>query len=142
MPLCCKRAFLFLELRMAINNSAKVKDLVDVGMENDFPESDEMNDFLPQESFSPEDVEDVVDFLSESNIDMVETIEKKIGSGRANGGETDKLPSETTDNTVWAYLKDMGHMPLLSSDEEYQIAKKIEEAERKAKNILFDLPWQ
>ena len=140
MPLCCKRAFLFLELRMAINNSAKVKDLVDVGMENDFPESDEINDFLPQESFSPEDVEDVVDFLSGSNIDMVETIEKKIGSRRANGGETEKLPSETTDNTVWAYLKDMGHMPLLSSDEEYQIAKKIEEAERKAKNILFDLP--
>ena len=79
---------------MAINNSAKVKDLVDVGMENDFPESDEINDFLPQESFSPEDVEDVVDFLSGSNIDMVETIEKKIGSGEPTGERLRSYPQK------------------------------------------------
>jgi hypothetical protein len=34
----------------------------------------------------------------------------------------------------------MGHVALLTSEEEYQIAKKIEEAEKKAKNILFDMP--
>ena len=58
----------------------------------------------------------------------------------ADGGDAEKLPSETTDNIIWAYLKDMGHVSLLTSDEEYQIAKKIEEAEKKAKNILFELP--
>ena len=122
---------------MAINNSSNVET------ENGFPGSDEINDFLPRRIFSPEDVEDVFDFLSESDIDIVETIQEKVESRKEKStdwGEVEKLPSETTDNIVWAYLKDMGHVSLLTSDEEYQIAKKIEEAEKKAKNILFDLP--
>ena len=128
---------------MAINNSTKVKDVVDVGMEKDFLESEETNDFIPRESFSPEDAEDTFDFLSESDTDIFETIQEKVKSRkekRTDGEEVERLPSATADNIVWAYLKDMGHVSLLTTDEEYQIAKKIEEAEKKAKNILFDLP--
>jgi len=58
-----KRAFLFLGLKMAIDKSTKVKDLVDGGMEKGFLRSDEINDFLPRKIFAPEDVEDVFDFL-------------------------------------------------------------------------------
>jgi RNA polymerase primary sigma factor len=112
-------------------------------MEKGFLGSDEINYFLPRESFAPEDVEDVFDFLSESDIDIVETIQEKVESRKeegTDGGGVEKLPSETADNIIWAYLKDMGHVSLLTSDEEYQIAKKIEEADKKAKNILFGLP--
>jgi RNA polymerase primary sigma factor len=143
MPFCRKRVFLLLGLRMAINNSTKVKDVVDVGMGEGFLGSDEINSFLPRESFAPENVEDTFDFLSESDIDIVEMIQAKVGSRKeesTDGGEGEKLPSETADNIIWAYLKDMGHVSLLTTDEEYQIAKKIDEAEKKAKNILFDLP--
>ncbi len=128
---------------MAINNSTKIKDLTDAGRENAFPGSDEMSDFLPREIFSHEDVEDVFDFVSESEIDLVETIHAKVGTHKEKGmdrGEPEKLPSETSDNIIWAYLKDIGHVSLLKSDEEYQIAKKIEDAEKKAKIILFELP--
>ena len=128
---------------MATNNSTNVKDLMDTGMENGFPESDEINDFLPGEIFSHEDVEDTFDFLSESSIDIVETIQGKVESYKEEsmaGGDVEKVSSETADNAVWAYLKDMARMPLLSSDEEYQIAKKIEEAHKEAKNLLFEMP--
>ncbi|MCX5814873.1 MAG: sigma-70 family RNA polymerase sigma factor, partial [Proteobacteria bacterium] len=104
---------------------------------------DEINDFLPRNIFSPEDIEDVFEFLSESDIDVVETIQEKVESREEEStdwGETEKVPSERTDNIIWAYLKDIGHVSLLTSDEEYQIAKKIEEGEKKAKNILFELP--
>jgi RNA polymerase primary sigma factor len=127
----------------AMRNPIKVKDPADVGMENSFPGSDESNDFLPREIFSPEDVADVVDFLSESNIDMVKAINERVeprNEETLDWGEVEKVPSETADNSVWSYLKDMGHVPLLTSDEEYQIVKKIEEADKKAKNILFELP--
>ncbi len=112
-------------------------------MEKDFLESEENNDFIARESFFSEDVEDAFDFLSESDTDIFDTIQMKGKSGearKADGEDVERIPSETSDNITWAYLKDMGHVSLLTSDEENQIAKKIEEAEKKAKNILFDLP--
>ena len=138
-----QKGIFILGLIMPIHNSIKVKDLVDAGMGKGFLVSDESNDFLPRESFAPEDVEDVFGFLSESDIDIFETIQEKVGSRKEESTdwvEVEKLPSETADNIIWAYLKDMGHVALLTSDEECQIAKKIEEAEKKAKNILFELP--
>jgi len=54
--------------------------------------------------------------------------------------ETEKFPSERTDNIIWSYLKDIGKVSLLTSDEEYTIAKKIEEGERSIRKLLFDLP--
>jgi len=128
---------------MTIKNSTEIRDLMDVGMEKNSLRSDEINDFFPREIFASEDTEDAYDFFSESNIDIVETIQDKVESHKDDGttwGEADKISSEATDNIVWAYLKDMGHVALLTSEEEYQIAKKIEEAEKKAKNILFDMP--
>ena len=120
---------------MAIHNSTKVNDIIHRGMEKGFLGSDEVNSFLPREIFSPEDVEDVFDFLSESVIDIVETMQGKVASGKEkslDGGDGEASPSETADNIVWAYLKDIGHVSLLTPDEEYSIAKKIEEAEREA----------
>jgi RNA polymerase primary sigma factor len=125
---------------MATNDSTKVKDLVDEGMEKSFLESDEIIDFLPRKILTSEDV---FDFLSESDIDIVDMMEGKMTSRKEQSmdeGDVERLPSETGDNVTWAYLKDMGHVTLLTSAEEYQIAKKIEEAERKEKNILFGLP--
>jgi len=112
-------------------------------IEKDFSVSDENSDFLPLESFSIDDGEATFDFLSASHIDVFETIQEKISPNKKNGtggGYAERSSSETTDNVVWAYLKDMGHMTLLTSEEEHQIAEKIEEEEAKAKNILFELP--
>ncbi|MBA4391792.1 MAG: RNA polymerase sigma factor RpoD [Syntrophus sp. (in: bacteria)] len=125
---------------MTIKNSTAVKHLVDIGMEQGYLSSDEASDFLPRNIFSPEDA---FDFLSESDIDIVDTIKEKVElhhEESADWGEAEKLPSEKTDNIVWSYLKDIGHVSLLTPDEEYQIAIKIEEGERTAKNILFELP--
>ncbi|MCX8021842.1 MAG: RNA polymerase sigma factor RpoD [Syntrophorhabdaceae bacterium] len=128
---------------MTIKNTTEFKHLVDLGMEKGYLTPEEINDYLPQNIFSPEDIEDIFDFLSESNIDVVETIKEKIDAHEEEAqdwGDIERFPSERTDNIIWAYLKDIGRVSLLSSDEEYIIAKKIEEGERKIRNILFDLP--
>ena len=64
---------------MAINNSTNVKDLVDAGMEEGLLDSEEISDFLLGRAFPPNDAEDGLDFLSESDIDIVETIQEKVG---------------------------------------------------------------
>jgi RNA polymerase primary sigma factor len=128
---------------MSIKNFTEIKHLVDIGMEKGYLTPDEINDFLPQNIFSPEDIEDIFDFLSESNIDIVETIKEKAETPEEETpewGDMERFPSERTDNIIWAYLKDIGRVSLLTSDEEYLIAKRIEEGEGKIRNLLFDLP--
>ncbi len=131
------------EYRMAINNSTNIKEVVDEGEVKTFLEPEDINDFIPRENFSSENSEDAFEYLSESDMDIVEMIQEKGSSRREEATEgpgSEKIASETTDNIIWAYLKDMGHVSLLTSEEEYHIAQKIEETERKAKIILFDLP--
>lgn len=129
---------------MSIKNFDQIKTLIDIGMEKGYLTPDEINDFLPQNIFSPEDIEDIFDFLSESNIDVVETIKEKIETGgeeeQREWEEAERFPTEKTDNIIWAYLKDIGRISLLSSDEEYDIAKRIEEGEAKIRSLLFDMP--
>jgi RNA polymerase primary sigma factor len=143
MPFSGKRAFLLLELIMTIKSSTEIKQLMDTGIEKGYLTAEGISDFLNNNIFSPEDIEDASDFLSESDIDIVETIKGKIETHEETNSdwrETERLPSERTDNIIWTYLKDIGHVSLLTPDEENRIAKKIEEVERKAKNILFELP--
>jgi len=115
-----------------------------MGMEKGYLTPDEINDVLPQNLFSPEDIEDIFDFLSESNIDIVDTMKEKTEAPAEESqewGESERFPSERADNIIWAYLKDIGRVSLLTSDEEFMIAKRIEEGERKTRNLLFDLPY-
>ena len=70
---------------MAINNT-KVKDMLDSGMDKDLFEDAEES--LPREiCFSGSD-EEVFDFATESEIDLVETIQGASGS-RSSGGRPD-----------------------------------------------------
>ena len=125
---------------MAINNT-KVKDLLDTG-EKDFFGTDDADECLSREIVVSGYHEEEFDFATESEVDLVETIQRKAGSRNAQRDdlEDEKTPSENSDNIVWAYLKDMGQVSLLTPDEELQIAQKIEEAEKKAMKILFDMP--
>jgi RNA polymerase primary sigma factor len=127
---------------MNIKNFDGIKTLIDMGMEKGFLTADEINDCLPQNIVSPEDIEDIFDFLSESNIDVVDTMKEKVErpEEEQREWEEERFPTEKTDNIIWAYLKDIGRISLLSSEEEYDIAKRIEDGERTIRNLLFELP--
>jgi RNA polymerase primary sigma factor len=128
---------------MAAKNMTGIKNLIDAGMEKGYLTPDEINDFLPQSIFSPEDIEDIFDFLSEANIDIADRIKEKIETAEEEAqewGEIERFPSERTDNIIWAYLKDIGRVSLLNSEEEYLIAKRIEDGENKIRMLLFSLP--
>ncbi len=100
---------------MTIKNYDQAKTLIDVGMEKEYRTPDEINDFLPQNISSPEDVEDIFDLLSESNIDVVDTTKETIGAPgerQREWEEAEGFSAEKTDNIIWVYLKHMGKVSL------------------------------
>ncbi len=104
----------------------------------------EISDFFPKDNISPQENENIVfDLLSESHIDTVDMIQKKIVQHKEVTGDTEqseRSPRETADEIIRAYFGDMRHLPLITSDEEQELVNIIREAENKAKRMLFELP--
>lgn len=128
---------------MTINHFARAKDMTDMEVEKDFSVSDEIYNPFPLKISSPENLERVFDFSTESDIDVVEMMQEKVGRRKketTGEEEVEKITLEGSDNIVRAYLKDMRHATVLTPDEEHRIFKEIEEIEKKVKNVLFKLP--
>jgi RNA polymerase primary sigma factor len=126
---------------MSIDDTETATDLVVAVMnEKDFPGFDETYSSLPQEVFRPEET---LSYLTVSDINLVQTMQRNVGLNTEDNtgwGDIEKISSESADSVFWSYMKDIGNIPLLTSDEEYEMARDIEEAEQRAKNVLFKLP--
>lgn len=134
-------------------NSDEVKKLISLGEEKGFLTYEDVNDMLPSEVTSPDQIEDVIVFFGERNIDIVDVakddkpVEKKVVGETDDTKEIDKdsallnSPLGKTGDPVKLYLREMGLVSLLSREEEVTIAKRIEEGERKVMETLFGLPY-
>jgi RNA polymerase primary sigma factor len=128
---------------------AAVKRMIKLAKKRGYVTYDEVNDVLPSEEFSTEQIEDVLAQLSEQGINVVDsedpdaTGEERAAATRGDDEEADgeaepvrsALPvkvesnvsaSERTDDPVRMYLREMGSVELLSREGEIAIAKRIE----------------
>jgi RNA polymerase primary sigma factor len=119
---------------MAINKSTRVKDLVDE-MGTVALDSGEADDFFRQTILPGEDGFT----LLSSDIDAVDMTQRDAEED-SDGEEVERADQQASDNIIWSYLKDIGRVSLLTLHEERRIAMMIEDAEKKEKSILFDLP--
>lgn len=126
-----------------------VKRMIKAAKKRGFVTYDELNEVLPSEEFSSEQIEDVLGQLSEMGITVVEAEEAEEGrAAEGDAGDDDesdgevaeapptravvvretttKEPSERTDDPVRMYLREMGSVELLSREGEIAIAKRIE----------------
>jgi RNA polymerase primary sigma factor len=119
----------------------KVKQLISIGREKGYLTYEEINDVLPPEIVSPEEIDDIMMTFGEMDIDIVDSRQKKPkrvlprkedGEGfdieRSLGIESEL--SGKTDDPVRMYLREMGSIPLLTREGEVEIAKKIEEGQQ------------
>ena len=132
---------------------ASVKRMIKLAKKRGYVTYDELNEVLPQEEFTSEQIEDVLGQLSELGVNVVEAEEADEQQGEApaqegseeeeasEGGEvaevaaarpvalraeTTKEPTDRTDDPVRMYLREMGSVELLSREGEIAIAKRIE----------------
>ncbi len=115
-----------------------VKKMIAEAREKGFITYDQLNEVLPPDQVSSEQIEDVMSMLSEMGINIIEDEEaeeeEQKGTALANvgkrgeivlgSGKTEKL--DRTDDPVRMYLREMGSVELLSREGEIAIAKRIE----------------
>ncbi len=121
----------------------EVQELIKKGKEKGFLTYEELNDSLPQDFTSVEDIDDMLNIMDEMDIEIREEgkIDKILSGKQAEKAEeVDFLDAEGfSSDPVQMYLHEMGKVPLLERrEDEVRIAKKIENAEINMKNAIFD----
>jgi len=122
-------------------NEASLKKLMARAKKRGYITYDEINEALPQDQMSSEQIEDVMSAFSEMGVNIVENEEADEDDGPAepDGGldetgdgvetfvlEKKKETVDRTDDPVRMYLREMGAVELLSREGEIAIAKRIE----------------
>ncbi|MGR3518795.1 MAG: RNA polymerase sigma factor region1.1 domain-containing protein, partial [Roseovarius sp.] len=119
-------------------SQAAVKRMISAAREKGFITYDQLNQVLPPDQVSSEQIEDVMSMLSEMGINIIEEEEGEEDDGKTTAvaaigkkgeitlgsGKEEKL--DRTDDPVRMYLREMGSVELLSREGEIAIAKRIE----------------
>lgn len=121
-------------------NEASIKKLIARAKRRGVITYDELNEALPQDQMSSEQIEDIMAAISEMGVNIVESDEdavdpeeKEVDEIDDSDGMPDRAPTEKkketverTDDPVRMYLREMGAVELLSREGEIAIAKRIE----------------
>jgi RNA polymerase primary sigma factor len=93
-----------------------IKKLIDAGKEKGYLTYDQVNDLIPHDVHSPEDLEDLLTTIGTQGIDV------------------------KTNDPVRMYLREMGTVPLLTREGEVEIAKRIERGQNRVLKALSRSP--
>lgn len=119
----------------------KVDELVSVAKEQGYITYEEINEILPMTFDSPEQIDQVLIFLTGMDIQILNQSEvDRQKERKKEAKELEGLPKRsegTPDDPVRMYLKEMGSVPLLSREEEVEISKRIEKAQIQIERIIM-----
>ena len=112
----------------------EVRQLIAVGKEKGYLLYDEVNEMLPSEITSAEDLDELFNAFGSAGIEVVDSdkayrAEKDFDRDSSEDGpELDLTPGtlDKTNDPVRMYLREMGTVPLLTREGEVAIAKRIE----------------
>jgi len=113
------------------------EEIIDIGKRRGVLTYDEINEALPSEFFSPDELEDLMDILQDMGVKVVDHDEGLLHEVEA---EEEVEEYEKTEDLVQAYFYSMGDIPILTKDEETELAKRLEEGKEIIKEIVISLP--
>src|SRR3990172_12680120 len=113
------------------------EEIIDMGKRRGVLTYDEINDALPSEFFSPDEIEDLMDLLQDMGVKVVD-YEEALPEEEVEEEEIEEY--EKTEDLVQAYFHSMGDISILTKDEETELAKKLEQGIEIIKSIVTGLP--
>src|SRR5437867_1061600 len=114
----------------------EVRQLINIGKEKGYLLYDEVNELLPSEITSSDELDDLFNTFGSAGIEVIDSDQKylrdekvidRTGEG-AEELELDLTPDalDKTNDPVRMYLREMGTVPLLTREGEVEIARRIE----------------
>jgi RNA polymerase primary sigma factor len=138
-----------------IGDRKEVKDLIEAGRQKGFLTYDEVNDALPADVVSSDQIDDVMSMFGDNDIEIVDAqkaaqateVKPTVAATDEAEGEKAKEeeeeekeeeePGGKSNDPVRLYLRKMGSVSLLTREGEVEIAKRIEEGEKEVMRSLL-----
>ncbi|MBI3011833.1 MAG: RNA polymerase sigma factor RpoD [Candidatus Omnitrophica bacterium] len=126
--------------------SERLAQVITIGRDKGRLTYDELNNLLPEDVASPEEIDELLTLLGKENIEIVD---KPSPASRLEEREEKEQREEEAaelaevgqlDDPVKMYLRQMGQIPLLTREQELALAKKIEAAEFAYRDAVLGVP--
>jgi RNA polymerase primary sigma factor len=123
-----------------------IDSLIEVGKEKGYLTYGDVNDILPDEIGSADDLDDLITTIGTQGIDLLDSpkfgADKDFELEEGEDVELDLTPGtlEKTNDPVRMYLREMGTVPLLTREGEVEIAKRIERGQLRVLKAISRSP--
>jgi RNA polymerase primary sigma factor len=123
-----------------------IDTLIEVGKEKGYLTYGDVNDMLPEEIGSADDLDDLITTIGTQGIDLLDSPkfpgDKDFELEEGEDVELDLTPGtlEKTNDPVRMYLREMGTVPLLTREGEVEIAKRIERGQLRVLKAISRSP--
>jgi RNA polymerase primary sigma factor len=128
-----------------------LQSLVELGREQGYLTFDQVNDFLPQDVSSPTDLRSALKSFQDMNIKVLADVPADGTEGELEAAVKEEADEATaavptaesigeSSDPVRLYLREMGNFPLLSREQEVEIAKRIEAGENEVEDEILRSP--
>src|SRR5450756_563027 len=129
----------------------EVRQLINIGKEKGYLLYDEVNELLPAEITSSDELDDLFNTFGSAGIEVIDSDQKylrddvKVIDRTSEGAEElelDLTPGalDKTNDPVRMYLREMGTVPLLTREGEVEIARRIERGQNTVLKSIFRAP--